>query len=585
MCGHSCFFNRRDDTTTASWGQDDAKTVVLPRSAQLDDVYKVAKNKFKKMKRPVRAFLLTDDDLDLPILGTHNLIDGARVCVSATAAVSAAAGSATDPAGAGSGQKAASKRELEEMRKAEISRVRAAIAKEHADANHEEIEKFSEAQANVRRVREAYKQRTRARTVDAVAAAEHQTRESVWLADRATAIAAAREGELSSLIAARERLPAFKHRAEILDAVFGGASGQVCVISGETGCGKTTQVPQFVLEDAIRRGVGGACNIVCTQPRRISAIGVAERVASERAEQVGESTGYAIKGESRSSPHTRLLFCTVGVLLRRLQSEPTLNSVSHLIVDEVHERDVLTDFLLVMVRDILAVRRNFKVILMSATLSATKFAQYFARPGHPIVPTLAIPGFSYPVRDYFLEDVIESTRWKPPVGNISRAPFHNDGSRSELARAAAGGFDGGAGGRLKVIEGYSQATAQALSATEQDVIDYDLILTTLELICSTGGSRERQLVKVGGILVFLPGMMEIRKLCDMLAESRAFSDSKRYVILGLHSSLDSQAQRAIFRRYPPGMIKIVVSTNIAETSITIDEITHVVDCGRVKEMR
>jgi HrpA-like RNA helicase len=92
-------------------------------------------------------------------------------------------------------------------------------------------------------------------------------------------------------------------------------------------------------------------------------------------------------------------------------------------------------------------------------------------------------------------------------------------------------------------------------------------------------------VKVGGILVFLPGMMEIRKLCDMLAESRAFSDSKRYVVLGLHSSLDSQAQRAIFRRYPAGIVKIVVATNIAETSITVDEITHVVDCGRVKEMQ
>lgn len=555
--------------------QEDAKTVVLPRRAQLDDVYKTAKNKFKKMKRPVRAFLLTDDDLDLPILGTHNLIDGARVCVSATAAGPAAAPTSSDAAEAGSGQKAASKRELEEMRKAEILRVQAAIAREHADANREEIEKFSEAQANVRRVREAYNRRTRSRVLDAAATAEHEKRENAWLADRATAIAAARTSDLRSVVAARERLPAFEHRAEILDAVFGDASGQVCVISGETGCGKTTQVPQFVLEYAIQHDFGAACNIVCTQPRRISAIGVAERVASERGEQVGESTGYAIKGESRSSSHTRLLFCTVGVLLRRLQSEPALNSVSHLIVDEVHERDVLTDFLLVMVRDILKVRRNLKLILMSATLSASKFAQYFARPGHPAIPTLAIPGFSYPVQDYFLEDVIESTRWKPAIG----------GGIGSADSVAGGGFDGGVGGRLKVKEGYSQATAQALNATEQDVIDYDLIQTTLELICGAGGSRDRQSVKVGGILVFLPGMMEIRKLCDMLGDSRTFSDSKRFVVLGLHSSLDSQAQRAIFRRYPAGIVKIVVSTNIAETSITIDEITHVVDCGRVKEMR
>ena len=105
-------------------------------------------------------------------------------------------------------------------------------------------------------------------------------------------------------------------QAEILAAL---REHQVLVISGETGCGKTTQVPQFILDDAIRAGCGGACNIVCTQPRRVAAIGVADRVASERLERVGESVGYSIRMEQRRGPHTRLLFCTTGILLRRLQ--------------------------------------------------------------------------------------------------------------------------------------------------------------------------------------------------------------------------------------------------------------------------
>lgn len=106
-------------------------------------------------------------------------------------------------------------------------------------------------------------------------------------------------------------------------------------MSGETGCGKTTQLPQMLLEDAIRRGAGPATNIVCTQPRRISAVSIAQRVAQERGEAVGGTIGYRIRLEAKASPATRLLFCTSGVLLRRLTVDENISTVSHVIVDEV----------------------------------------------------------------------------------------------------------------------------------------------------------------------------------------------------------------------------------------------------------
>lgn len=152
----------------------------------------------------------------------------------------------------------------------------------------------------------------------------------------------------------RARLPAHAMRDEIVATVRRHA---VVVVSGETGCGKTTQVPQFILDDAISRGVGGACSIICTQPRRISAIGVAERVAAERAQRLGEQVGYQIRLDRVTSDSTQLLFCTTGILLRRMQHDPALRDVSHVIIDEVHERSIDSDFLMIILRDLQASKR------------------------------------------------------------------------------------------------------------------------------------------------------------------------------------------------------------------------------------
>jgi len=138
--------------------------------------------------------------------------------------------------------------------------------------------------------------------------------------------------------AAHSRLPAFKMAKEIVDTI---AANQITVIAGDTGCGKTTQVPQLVLDDRILNRQGAATNIIVTQPRRISAIGVSERIADERTERVGQTCGYSIKLEKKMSSKTRLLLCTTGVLLRRLQCDPDLASISHIFVDEVRGEESL----------------------------------------------------------------------------------------------------------------------------------------------------------------------------------------------------------------------------------------------------
>ncbi len=161
------------------------------------------------------------------------------------------------------------------------------------------------------------------------------------------------------------------------------------IISGETGSGKSTQSVQFVLDDLYSRGLGSAANIVVTQPRRISALGLADRVSEERCSPVGQEIGYTIRGESRSSIRTKITFVTTGVLLRRLQVSggriedvvASLADVSHVVLDEVHERSLDTDFLLTILRDVLRQRRDLKLILMSATLDSSTFSDYFVREG------------------------------------------------------------------------------------------------------------------------------------------------------------------------------------------------------------
>lgn len=373
--------------------------------------------------------------------------------------------------------------------------------------------------------------------------------------------------KVKEMISFREKLPAFKVKSEFMEAV---ANNQVLVVSGETGCGKTTQLPQFILEEEISSLRGVDCNIICTQPRRISAISVAARISSERGDSLGDTVGYQIRLEAKRSAQTRLLFCTTGVLLRRLVQDPDLTGVSHLLVDEIHERGMNEDFLLIILRDLLPRRPDLRLILMSATINAELFSKYFRD-----APTIHIPGLTYPVAELFLEDVLEKTRYliKSEAdnfqGNSRRRMRQQDSKRDPLTDLFE---DVDIGSHYK---GYSMTTRQSLEAWSGSLLDLGLVEASIEYICRCEGE--------GAILVFLSGWDEISKLLDKIKANNFLGDARKFLVLPLHGSMPTVNQREIFDRPPANTRKIVLATNIAESSITIDDVVYVIDCGKAKE--
>ncbi|XP_060804166.1 putative ATP-dependent RNA helicase DHX57 [Amyelois transitella] len=397
----------------------------------------------------------------------------------------------------------------------------------------------------------------------------------------------------NKMMSGRRKLPAWKKKGDILDAI---KKSQVVVISGETGCGKSTQVPQYILDNWLANfNKDGAehAEIICTQPRRISAIGVAERVAEERVEKIGQVVGYQIRLESKISSKTRLTFCTTGILLRRLEYDPQLKSVTHILVDEVHERSEESDFLLLILRDLVRVRRDLRVVLMSATLNSELFAQYFDD-----VPILEIPGRTFPVEQLFLEDIMEITNYvMEENGPYSRrlkkgekkqdleTELETSDVRTEALEPPKTSIRDENLSVAQMMARYSncgKTTCKNMYMMDTEKINLDLVEHVLQYIVN----GDHKWPQEGAILVFLPGIAEIMSLHDQLAESHTFSPKTgKYLLLPLHSTLTSEEQALVFKKPKPGVRKIVISTNIAETSVTIDDCVFVIDCGRMKEKR
>jgi pre-mRNA-splicing factor ATP-dependent RNA helicase DHX16 len=310
--------------------------------------------------------------------------------------------------------------------------------------------------------------------------------------------------EHEKILAGRKKLPVFPYREEFLAAV---KDHQVLILVGETGSGKTTQIPQYLHEI----GYSELGKIGCTQPRRVAAMSVAARVAQEMNVRLGHEVGYSIRFENCTSPKTVIQYMTDGMLLREILTEPDLVSYSCMVIDEAHERTLHTDILFGLVKDIVRFRTDLKLIISSATLDAEKFSKYFDDAN-----IFMIPGRMFPVDIYY-----------------TKTP-------------------------------------------EADYVDA-CVVTVLQIHVSQ---------PIGGdILVFLTGQEEIETAAEILTQ-RAKNLGTRIpelIICPIYANLPSDQQAKIFEPTPKGSRKVVLATNIAETSLTIEGITYVVDCGFNKQ--
>ncbi|XP_054039857.1 probable ATP-dependent RNA helicase DHX34 isoform X3 [Rissa tridactyla] len=319
--------------------------------------------------------------------------------------------------------------------------------------------------------------------------------------------------KLAKLHRERAALPIAQYRQRLLDAVAG---NQVVVVAGDTGCGKSTQVPQYLL-------AAGYSHVACSQPRRIACISLAKRVAFESLHQYGDQVGYQIRFESTRSPATKIVFLTEGLLLRQVQREPALPGYHVLIADEVHERHLHSDFLLGVLRRLLPSRPDLKLVLMSATINIRLFSGYFGG-----APVLQVPGRIFPISVIY-----------QPIPKEEASPAGKWGKSERL-----------------------------------DPLPY---LRVLQAIDHKYPPEER-----GDLLVFLSGVAEIGAVLE--AAQAYAARTQRWIVLPLHSTLSVAQQDKVFDVPPPGVRKCILSTNIAETSVTIDGVRFVLDSGKVKEM-
>eukprot|EP00930_Biecheleria_cincta_P099212 TRINITY_DN90857_c0_g1_i1.p1 TRINITY_DN90857_c0_g1~~TRINITY_DN90857_c0_g1_i1.p1 ORF type:complete len:1288 (-),score=243.86 TRINITY_DN90857_c0_g1_i1:42-3905(-) len=408
-----------------------------------------------------------------------------------------------------------------------------------------------------------------------------------WVAGRTPK---AEREELPKADSAKE-LPIFAHRDVIIEHV---RRHRVTHIQGETGCGKSTQVPKYIMEDAEAARATGLSTrdtkIVVTQPRRMAAISLAKRCAAELGEQIGKTVGYRISGDSVSG---KLSFATTGFLLQVLVNQPEeFGSYTHVILDEVHERSVDADLLTMLLKLLMQCYPKVKLIVMSATLQAHLFAEYFAvleenyigtksRVPQVAVKPLFVGVRTFPVEQIFLDELDDHFEIEDSQSRRSLAfalqGFQRIGKGKEgkgkskgKGKKADRGIDGGASGfqrsEPKIVEGL-------------DMLCRELIQQLARELCT--------------LIVFLPGIADITAFYETLApldssrradesswsQDRLKGSSVSLRIFPMHSMIPREEQEEVFNPPPKGVCHVVLASNVAESSLTLPSVCAVIDMG------
>jgi len=416
-----------------------------------------------------------------------------------------------------------------------------------------------------------------------------------------------KKGQRFKVMNNNKNLPIYEKRRDILDVI---RRDKVAIICGDTGCGKTTQVPQYILQD------DPGAFVLCTQPRRLAAINIAKRVAEEMRVNVGDVVGYHVGMQVKASFRTRILFMTTGIFLQRLVNDDDfLKKVTHVVLDEVHERDCDIDFAMVILKHLLK-KSYVKLILMSATINTELFAHYFSKSSIENINS-EIVYFNEKLKIWQNNEkrgqkIFRNENW----GKIyhcedDQDPWENDED-----------VEGNWGHHLDLKEDSMPVSRKADPATVINLNKHNFAvkITYLEYVIEgldhvmkipktdpvydcmnqfnpAAASLNEQVVRATAFLIvhlidvqncfkektgekrtilcFMPGLYEIMMLIDMIEYEG--EKAKDLLLIPLHSSLGDEDQERAFEEPPPNKRKVIIATNIAESSITIPDVYFVID--------